>query len=105
MMVEQERRTFSDVCDFDVPCLAPCRKDALLVVIGRFNGNDVPECGELRGERQKEGDVLRCGEDDRKVRVVDAGWSSVKILTVCTMKRLTRILMEELEASLNRVEA
>ena len=104
-MVEQERRTFSDVRDFDVPCLAPCRKDALLVVIGRFNGDNVLERGELRGQRQEEWDVFRGGEDYRKVRVVDAGWSSVKILTACTMKRLTRILMEELEASLNRVEA
>ena len=103
--MEQERRTFRDVHDLDVPCFAPCGKDAPLVVIGRFNGDDVPERGELGRKGQKEGDMLRRGEDDREVGMIDARFTSVKTLVVCAKNRLTRILTGKLEPWLKRAEA
>ena len=104
-MVEHERRTFNDVHNFDVPCLAPCRKDTILVVIGRFNGNNVLECRELRGERQKERNEFWGSEDDREVCMVDAICTCVKPPIVRAEDRLTRILIGKLEPWRKRLRA
>ena len=62
--MELEGRTFGNVHNFDAPCLTPCRKDTLLVIVGPFDGDNVFERGELGRKGQKEGNVLWGGKDD-----------------------------------------